>query len=242
MGVKAIIFAAGKGIRFGKLTEKMPKPLIKLNKRPILEYVLRALPDKINEIIIVTGHLGYLIKNYFGNNFNGKRILYIEQKKLNGTAAALRLAKPFLGKEKFLVLNADDFYQKKDLTRLLRWDLSFGVKKTNFLPGEKFLNVELDKNNNVKFLRQPNKTRKKFLLATGAYILDRRIFLYKPIKLKSGEYGLPQTIVKMAERNPVKAVFMEFWRPVNTPNDLRKVKNYLFLKNSKAGEAIKIEE
>ncbi|MBI5079481.1 nucleotidyltransferase family protein [Candidatus Wolfebacteria bacterium] len=221
--MKAVIFAAGKGTRFGRLTQKIPKPLIKIGRHPILWSVLSELPDEITEIIIVVGHFGHKIKDYFGKDFRGRPIFYADQNDLNGTFGALLAAKPFLDKNKFLVLNGDDLYEKKDLEYCLRHSLAFGVYK-GASDGKKFYAVVSDKKGVLRGFRKPE-SEKHFLIGTGVYVLDRRIFRYKPVKIKNGaEYGLPQTILKMAAKHPVKVVLMNFWQPINTPADLKRAR------------------
>ncbi|MBI5417272.1 nucleotidyltransferase family protein [Candidatus Poribacteria bacterium] len=227
--MKAIILAAGKGSRFGDLTKNIPKPLLKINNRPILEYVLSALPMQINEIIIVIGYLANKIKDYFGDYYSGKSICYVNQRNLEGTASALWVTKSYLNntKEKFLVLNGDDIYQKSDLEHCLLENLAFGVYESELI-SKYFLTVEINKNGTIKKLQRPSEeNQKKVLIATGAYVLDYRIFNCQPMKLKDGEYGLPQTIFKMAEDFPVQAIFMDYWKPVNCLDDLKKAKEVI---------------
>lgn len=225
--MKAVIFAAGKGTRLGNLTKKTPKPLLKINKRPILEHTFLSLPSEITEMIVVIGYLGDKIKKKFGDNFNGKPIFYVEQNELSGTAAALHLTKSRLGKEKFLVLNADDIYSKKDLSSCLDHSLAFGVFKMA-MPPSHFWTIEIGLNGAVKNSKKVSGNRKESLIGTGVYVLDKRIFRYKPVKIKNGsEYGLPQTIFKMAKRCQIQAVEMDFWFPINTPEDLKKAKKKL---------------
>ena len=75
--MQAIILAAGRGTRLNYLTENCPKPLIKINGKPILEYTLSSLPSQINEIIIIIGYLGEKIRKTFGNKFRNINIKYV---------------------------------------------------------------------------------------------------------------------------------------------------------------------
>jgi len=61
--MQAIILAAGRGTRMGELTNDLPKPLLKISGRPILEYTLANLPREIDEVILVIGYHGHKIKN-----------------------------------------------------------------------------------------------------------------------------------------------------------------------------------
>src|SRR3989339_2265598 len=120
--MQAIILAAGRGTRMKELTDDLPKSLLPINGRPIIEYALENLPDIISEIILIVGYKSKMIKDHLGDNYLGKPIKYIEQKELNGTAGALWAARDLV-KDKFLVMYGDDFYSKKDLEKLVANDL-----------------------------------------------------------------------------------------------------------------------
>lgn len=103
--MKAIILAAGVGKRLRPITNSIPKSMIKICDKPILEYIVNDLVNfGFNEICIVVGHHGNQIKKYFGNGnkFNAK-ISYVIQKEFKGTAHATRYGKDFVGYDKFLL-------------------------------------------------------------------------------------------------------------------------------------------
>lgn len=226
--MKAIILAAGKGTRFGEITKKTPKSLIKVTEKPILEYILSALPDQITEVIIAIGHLGDHIKNRFRNKFDNINIKYLELKKLNGTAGVLWAARSMLSKEKFLVLNGDDIYSKEDLKKLLGVDdWAFGLSQAT-PPSLKYLSITLDKNQNVIGSEYPQNLDQKILMATGAYVLDYNIFKYKPVPIGNGkELGLPQTILKATNRHPTRGLLMPDWIQINNPEDIKNAERKL---------------
>ena len=100
--MQAVILAAGKGTRLKPLTDSIPKSLIEVNGSPIIEQTLKALPSSVHEIFIVVGHLKEKIKEHLGNEWDGKKIYYIEQDELDGTGSALHLVTSRLH-EKFIV-------------------------------------------------------------------------------------------------------------------------------------------
>ncbi|HEY4474581.1 MAG TPA: NDP-sugar synthase [Candidatus Paceibacterota bacterium] len=232
--MKAVILAAGKGTRFGEITKKIPKSLIPVAGKPIIEYTLEALPSSIKEVYLVVGHLGDMIKNHVGKEYKGIKINYIEIKKLTGTATALWKARKYLGKEKFLVIYGDDLYSKKELEKLVRPSTSlrvrwaFGLIKT-IPPSPKYLNMVL---NSKKYIIQtiyPTKKEMKtrILISSGAYVMDGKIFKYKPVKLANGEYGLPQTMLKAAKDIPIKGVVMKNWIQINKPEDVKRAERMI---------------
>src|SRR3989344_8278550 len=86
--MQAVMLAAGRGPRMVALTGEVPKPMLPVEGRPLLEYKLDALPDEIDEVILVIGYQGGVIRKHFGERYGNKRIQYVEQKELNGTAGA----------------------------------------------------------------------------------------------------------------------------------------------------------
>lgn len=225
--MQTIILAAGKGTRFGKITKKTPKSLLPVLGKPILQYAFESLPPSVKEVILVIGHFGDQIKNRFGDKFGNIKIKYVENKELNGTAGALWAAKPFLAKEKFLVLNGDDIYSKKELLNLVKAGWAFGLYQAT-PPSLKYISIKLDENKNIVGSNYPKNMSEKILLATGAYVLDQEIFKYKPVPIGNGkEYGLPQTILTASKKVEIKGILMKKWIQINCLEDIQKAEKIL---------------
>ena len=128
--MKAIILSAGKGTRLIPLTLETPKTLIEISGKPIIVRIIEALPQEIDEVIIVVKHLKEKIQNFLGNEFNGRRIFYIEQGELSGTYGAVFSAKDLLSEdERFLVTNGDDIHEKSEFLECLKFPRSMAVQK-----------------------------------------------------------------------------------------------------------------
>lgn len=108
--VPLFIMAGGKGSRLQELTKKIPKPLLKVNNKSIIEHIIsRAKKLGIFKFIISINYLGSFIKNTLknGDQFDVK-INYIQEKKELGTAGSLSLVKKeALRREEIIVTNAD---------------------------------------------------------------------------------------------------------------------------------------
>jgi len=221
--MRAIILAAGKGTRFGELTKTIPKSLIPMSGKPIIEYTLEALPSQINEVFLVIGHLGEKIKKHVGKKFKNIKINYIKLKNLTGTASAVFEAKKHVGKNKFLVLYGDDIYSKQELEQLVQFQWAFGLTKS-IPPTDKYLSFMLNSKKEITGTRYPTKKegRTGILISTGAYVADYRLFKYKPVKLSNGEYGLPQTMLLALKKIPIKGVLMKKWIQINNSEDAKK--------------------
>lgn len=118
---QAVILASGEGVNMRPFTYEIPKPLIPVNGRPLLEHVIELLRQhEITNIIITISHLGEKIRNHFkdGSQF-GVSIRYAEEPKPTGTGGALLAARPLLDDNQFLVLYGDVLLDL-DLTEFLQ--------------------------------------------------------------------------------------------------------------------------
>lgn len=106
---QAVILASGQGINMHPFTYEIPKPLIPVNGRPLLEHGIGLLRDQgIKDIIITVSHLAEKIEEHFGNGTKfGVNITYVREKKLSGTGGSLKTAQQFLKDMPFLVLYGD---------------------------------------------------------------------------------------------------------------------------------------
>ncbi len=119
----AVIQAGGKGTRMRELTkDALPKPMLPLNGKPMLERQIENISEYgIKEFVIIVGHLGEKIKEYFGNGSRfGVHIQYIEEKSPLGSGGALYYLKPILQGRRFLLVFADVMFDL-ELSRMLRF-------------------------------------------------------------------------------------------------------------------------
>ncbi|HKS37781.1 MAG TPA: sugar phosphate nucleotidyltransferase [Verrucomicrobiae bacterium] len=107
--MKAVILAAGKGTRMKELTNDVPKPMLHVQGRPILEHILEGLLGAgIRDFCIITGWRAEAIENHFGDGAKwGLNISYANQVVQNGTGKAPELAKDFVGQDTFLLTYGD---------------------------------------------------------------------------------------------------------------------------------------
>ena len=117
--MKVVIMAGGKGTRITSVASDIPKPMIKIGGKPVLEHELECLRDQgFTYIIITVSHLGHIIMDYFGDGSGvspatgkpfGVKIQYYFEKEPLGNAGALFKIKDQLTKD-FLLLNADALF------------------------------------------------------------------------------------------------------------------------------------
>ncbi|MBI1974964.1 MAG: nucleotidyltransferase family protein [Parcubacteria group bacterium] len=234
--MKAVILAAGIGKRLRPLTNDLPKSLVPVKGVPILIRTLNALPQSITSAVIVIGYKGNKIRSAVGNSFNNRNIAYVAQPELLGTADALWRAQELLRDgHPFLVLNGDDYYTQDDLEAIVRFPYALGAKRDAGIPGRGYLPIFMNKDGfiegwNEEILRADQhpsviairiqEDPRSLLTNTGAYMLDQSIFSYKKVPIAGGEYGLPQTMLLLANDRPVRVVEMPDWMPLNTTEDL----------------------
>ena len=119
--MKAVVLAAGEGVRLRPLTEKRPKNLIQVACKPILEYLIQNLVSSgVTEILLVVGAKTDSIQRHFGNGKGlGASLGYVVQPEVLGTANAVGMAKDFVQNEPFLALYGDIFVLGDAVKRVL---------------------------------------------------------------------------------------------------------------------------
>lgn len=117
--MKTVLMAGGKGTRIASVASDIPKPMIKIEGKPVLEHEIDCLREQgFTDIILTVSHLGHVIMDYFGdgtglspatgNPFGVSIEYYFEEKPLGNAGALLRIKDKL--KEDFLLLNADSMF------------------------------------------------------------------------------------------------------------------------------------
>src|SRR2546425_3852412 len=119
--MKAVILAAGKGTRMRELTNELPKPMLPVQGKPILQHIVEGLRENgISEIFIVTGFRADVIEQHFGDGKKmGVRIAYGRQVVQDGTGKAPELAKSFVGNNPFLLTYGDILVKPETYSKML---------------------------------------------------------------------------------------------------------------------------
>ena len=119
--MKAIILAGGRGKRLRPITDKIPKPLIPINNKPLIERTIKYLKKYgITEIIISSGYKSNLIEKFLKKKKNfGCEIIFSIEKTPLGTGGAIKKALRFVDEESFVVLNGD-IVTNIDLKKILK--------------------------------------------------------------------------------------------------------------------------
>ena len=225
--MQCVILAAGKGTRMRPLTDFRPKTLVKVNERPLLDYIVEALPDVIDELVMVIGYRGEQVKEHCGDRFYGKHVEYVEQSNpVAGTANALITAREKLRGGKFLVLMGDDLYGKDGLTKAVAHELCLIAAESD--EPEKLGIVTMKEDGTLKEIIDTPDDAQSNIVPTGAMVLDERIFNYETEPdSKTGEQYLPNMVVKLAQDVPIAIEILHKWYPIGYPGDVVVVERML---------------
>jgi len=106
---KAVLLAAGRGTRMRELTSDLPKPMIEVRGKPVLQHILEGLRDAgVRRFLIIVGYHAETVRNFFGN---GRRfnvaIEYAMQTVQDGTGRVVNLARNFAGESPFILSYGD---------------------------------------------------------------------------------------------------------------------------------------
>jgi NDP-sugar pyrophosphorylase family protein len=195
----AIILAGGLGSRLRPFTYSIPKPLIKVQGKPIMQYAIENLKkNNINNIIIASGYKSHKIEDYFkdGKKFSVK-IEYIKTGPFGTGGAIKECAKNLINT--FIVINGDNI-ANYDFTKLLKEHKKNKALATLALYKAKDVSqygvVNLNKNVITKFIEKPKIKVKSNLINAGAYILEPKILEYIKKKKCSLEKDVFEELAK----------------------------------------------
>jgi D-glycero-D-manno-heptose 1,7-bisphosphate phosphatase len=185
--MKSVIMAGGKGTRISSIAPGVPKPMIPLGGKPILEHQIDCLKKNgLRDIVIVTGHLGHVIKDYFkdGASFDCS-INYFSETDPLGTAGALYKIKDSLT-EDFILLNGDIIFDI-DLHKMTGFHTDHHAWATlashpNSHPYDSSLLVTDAENRVVKWIhKEEPRLYYKNLVNSGIHILSKKILDAAPV-------------------------------------------------------------
>jgi len=218
--------AAGRGTRLRPLTYHVPKPMLRIAGKNLIEHNLDKLPAEIDELIFVVNYLKEQIVNHFGYEFGGRKVKYVYQKDMLGTGHALKACQKVLA-DRFLVMMGDDIYSKADIEESLKHEQCIVAKETSgkFAGGR----IKLNSQGNLEdILEGAHKSKAGGLANLGLYVLTDKFFDYNLEKIYGGkEYGLPQTLVKVAQDHPVKIVRATDWIQISDLAGLKRAEKIL---------------
>jgi NDP-mannose synthase len=217
--VKAVILAGGLGTRLKPFTESIPKPLLPIGEKAVLEIQIERLKKHgFNEIILATNYKSTYIENYFGDGSRyGVNLKISKEEKKLGTAGPLSLLKSELI-DPFLVMNGDilslvNFSKLYDFSVMHSSPLTVSIKKeiTPFAFG----NISFSGDLVTDIEEKPN--LELYILA-GIYVMTPDIFNFIP---DNQYYGMDNLILDMLKLNHpvIKYLINEYWLDIGRLSD-----------------------
>jgi len=242
--MKAVVLAAGKGIRLEPITSTRSKHMIKIAGKPILERCLNELKAcGIKDIVLVVNYMANAIEGYFGDGGKlGIKIEYARQETVLGTGNALITAQSLV-QEDFALVYGDLLFSanvmKKVLEKHQNERPSATMAVVPVMQPENYGIVELDDRDHVKrIIEKPNREEAPSNLAnTGIYVLSKDIIA----KVKEtpasarGEWEIPDAIALMLnEGKGVLAVKVleEDWMDIGRPWDLLEANRWILTRKN----------
>ena len=236
--MKAVIMAGGFGTRIQPLTNSIPKPMLPIMNKPMMEHTMMMLKDLgIQEFIVLLYFKSEVIKNYFkdGSDF-GIQITYVVPDDDYGTAGAVKKAQEYIGTENFIIISGDlvtdfDFQKIFDYHKEKKSKLS--ITLTSVENPLEFGIVIADKEGKIeKFLEKPSWGEVfSDTINTGIYIIEPEILDYIP---KNENFDFAKDLFPLLMRQEIDLMAghaQGYWRDVGNPESYRDVHEDIFTGN-----------
>jgi len=177
---EAIVLAGGLGTRLRSVLKDLPKPMAPVGGRPFLEYLLRYLQQNgIEKVILSVGYKWEVIKAYFGDSFEGIKIVYSVENEPLGTGGAIKKSLFFVNSSDVFILNGDTLFNI-DLKEFFAFHkkkrsvLSIALKAMSQF--DRYGNVKIDNNNRIVSFEEKG-YYESGLINGGIYLLNKDFFM-----------------------------------------------------------------
>jgi NDP-sugar pyrophosphorylase family protein len=225
ISMKVVIQAGGKGMRLRPYTTVLPKPLLPVGSKPVLELLLRWVRrNGTRDVYITTGYLGHLIRTFCGDGSQWDlRITYSEEKEPLGTIGALGLLRKELD-ETFLVINGDvltDLNLGEFARSHKRSGAALSVATMQRSTRMDFGVIETENNRVVHFREKP---RLSHLVSMGIYCMEPQMLSHIPCGIPFGFDDLAFRMLDLKE--PINTFQHNgFWLDVGRIEDFQKAQD-----------------
>lgn len=223
--MKTFIFCGGKATRFNNGKPGPLKPLIKINKIPIILRIIKNLKkNSINEIFLLGGYKFNKLKSFFKKN--KMNIVVIDTKINTSTAGRLLMIKNLITKNENFLLTYGDSLVDFDIESAI----SLKKKNTFVISSFKYKFMYGVLNSNKRNICTNMYEKKIFSVNSGFYILDKKIFKFIRSKKESFESDVIPRVLRSKKIN-FKINYVQSWLPIDNNTDKKNAN--LFLKNEK---------
>jgi len=135
---QAVLLAAGRGTRMKELTNDLPKPMLEVRGKPILQHIVEGLRNAgVQRVLIIVGYRADVVRGHFGDGSNfGVAVEYTTQVVQDGTGRVVELAKEFTGSDPFILSYGDILVEPINYRRLVNLGSAEAIISVKHNPGE----------------------------------------------------------------------------------------------------------
>ncbi|RMF55930.1 hypothetical protein D6745_00785 [Candidatus Woesearchaeota archaeon] len=224
---EALILAAGRGTRLMPLTSNTPKPLIEVNGKPFLFYVIKNLHKAgITDLKIIVGYKKEKIAEFL-KRYNIKATL-IFQEEQKGTGHAVLTSRKYMGKE-FLVVSGDNLFSSNDIKAIANNKSDYVIGALKHENPEQYGVLITRKNKLISIVEKP-KVFVGNLINVGLYKFHHHIFsVLENIKeSERGEIELTDAITQIAQTHHFEVFpLKDYWLDLGKKEDIPKIAEFL---------------
>ncbi|MFC7074465.1 bifunctional sugar-1-phosphate nucleotidylyltransferase/acetyltransferase [Halovenus rubra] len=216
--MQTVILAAGQGTRMRPLTDSVPKPMLPVGTRPLAAHTADAAVDAgASELIVVVGYESDAVRGFFGAEYRGVPVTFARQEQQNGTADAVRAARPHLDGP-FAVLNGDNLYDTSDIEALFEAGPAIAAIRVDTPKNYGVLSTD---GSSVTGIVEKPADPPSNLANAGAYVFPTDAIDWLDVdESDRGEYELTDVVAHTIEDADVTAIELNRWLDVGRPWEL----------------------
>lgn len=223
--IDAVLMAGGKGERLRPLTDKIPKPLLKVGDKSIIDYnVENLLLNGIENISVTVNYLAEKIEEHFEQPQQGVKIKCVREPKFYGTMGAVKFVNGF-NNDTVLVMNSD-LFTNIDLADFYRHFLEKGadmsVASIPYTVNIPFGIFELDGRNITSLKEKPTYN---YYANSGIYLIKRELLDLIPNDQFFNATDMIELLISM-KKNVIRYPLLGYWVDIGRPDDFRKVQEF----------------
>ena len=227
--MKVVILAGGLGTRISEYTKIIPKPMIKVNKKPIIYYIMKHYANYgFKDFYIALGYKGHSIKKYFKKNNFGWNINLIDTGQKTMTGGRLKRLKKHLGNEPFMLTYGDGL-SNVNIKKLLTFHKKNKklVTLTAARPPARFGAIKI-LGNKVKYFKEKSKLDEGWING-GFFVMQPEFLNY----IKNDQTFLEREPMELLTKKNQLVAFKhdDFWQCMDTKRDMDNLNIILKNKN-----------
>lgn len=227
--IDVVILCGGWGKRLRSIVADRPKPMVEINGHPFLDILIdHAIGFGFRRFVLCIGYKSSIIRQYYQNSGEHREIIFSEEKKLLGTAGAIKKAEPFIISSPFLVANGDSFCEV-DLKKFIKFHVSkkalVSIVLTSIQNPADYGNVVLGHNQRISKFSEKGKSHKNSFVNAGLYLFQKEVLSLIPSEIV---FSLEQNLFpKIIDRSLYGYITQGIFLDIGTPQRYKKAEELL---------------